>query len=61
MAGGSNEVQASVDTEVDLVLAAGLLLLEHIRLMLIIKELNDGHPRISVVHVVAEARCVNDS
>lgn len=44
VAGGTDEVQAGVDTEVDLVLAAGLLLLKHVRLVLVVKELDDGHP-----------------
>jgi hypothetical protein len=58
--GGADEVQAGVHTEVDLVLATRLLLLEHIRLMLIVEELDDGHPRVTVVDIVAEARGVDD-
>lgn len=61
VASGSDEVQASVDTKVNLVLTAGLLLLKHIRLVLVIQELDDGHPGISVVHVVAKAGGINDS
>jgi hypothetical protein len=60
VAGGTDEVQAGVDTEVDLVTAARLLLLEHVRLVLVVEELDDGLPRVAVVHVVAEARGVND-
>ena len=44
VAGRADEVQAGMDTEIDLVLAAGLLLLEHVRLVLIVEELDDGHP-----------------
>jgi hypothetical protein len=33
-----------MDTKIDLLSSAGLLLLEHIRLMLVVKELNDGLP-----------------
>ena len=42
--GWTNEVQAGMDTEIDLFLADWLLLLEHIRLMLVIEELNNGLP-----------------
>lgn len=60
MAGGADEVEAGVDSEVDLVLPARLLLLEHVRLMLVIEELNYGHPRIPVVDVVAEPGGIDD-
>ncbi len=59
MAGRSDEVQAGVDTEVDLVLTPGLLLLKHIGLMLVVQEFDDGHPRISVVDIVAETRGID--
>jgi hypothetical protein len=61
VAGGADEVEAGVHAEVDLVLAARLLLLEHIGLMLVVEELDDGHPRVAVVDVVAEAGGVDDS
>jgi hypothetical protein len=60
VASGADEVKAGVDTEVDLVGTARLLLLEHVRLMLVIEELDDGLPRVAVVDVVAEARGIND-
>lgn len=60
MAGRANEVETSVDSEVDLVLAAGLLLLQHVRLVLVIEELDDGHPRITVVDIVTESRGVDN-
>lgn len=60
MAGRADEVKAGMDTEVDLVLAAGLLLLKHVRLVLVVEELDNGHPRIAVVNVVAESGCVDD-
>ena len=50
-----------MDTEVNLVLAVRLLLLKHVGLMLVVKELNDGLPRVTVVDVVAKARSVNHS
>ena len=57
---GSDEIQAGVHTHVDLVSAAGLLLLEHVGLVLVIQELNDGLPGVTVVDIVAEAGGIND-
>ena len=51
----ADEVQARMDTEVDLVLALRLLLLAHVRLVLVVDEVDDGGPRVAVVDVVAEA------
>jgi len=61
VAGRANEVQAGVHTEINLLGSARLLLLEHVALMLVVKELDDRLPRVAVVHVVAETRGVNDS
>ena len=60
MASWSDEVKAGMDTEVDPVRSAWLLFLQHVRLMLIVQKFYDGHPRVAVVDVVAEARSVND-
>lgn len=60
VSGGANEVQASVHTHINLVRSAGLLLLEHVGLMLVVQELDDGLPRITVVDIVAEAGGIND-
>ena len=60
MTGWSDEVKAGMNTEVDPVSSAWLLFLQHVRLMLIVQELYDGHPRVTVVDVVAEARSVDD-
>lgn len=60
MAGGPDKVQAGVDAEVDLVGAARLLLLQHIRLMLVVQELDNRLPRIAVVDIVAKARGINN-
>ena len=49
-----------MDTEIDLVATARLLLLQHVRLVLVIQKLDDGLPGIAVVDVVAESRSVND-
>jgi hypothetical protein len=56
---GADEVETSMDTQVNLFRPAWLLLLQHVRLMLVIEELDDGLPRVAVVHVVAEARGIN--
>lgn len=61
MTSGADEVQAGMDTEVDLICAAGLLFLQHVGLMLVVEELDDGLPRVAVVHVVSKAGGVNDS
>jgi hypothetical protein len=58
--GGSDEVEANMNTKIDLVCSAGLLLLKHVGLVLVVEEFDDGHPRIAVVHIVAEAGSVND-
>lgn len=60
MSGRADEVQASVHTEIDLVLAARLLLLKHVGLMLVVEELNDRHPRVAVVDIVTKAGGIND-
>ena len=60
MARRADKVQARVDAEVDLLLALGLLLLAHVRLVLVVDEVDDGRPRVAVVDVVAEAGAVDD-
>lgn len=60
MAGRSDEVETGVDTEVDLVRTTRLLFLQHVGFMLIVEEFDDGHPGVAIVHVVTEARCIND-
>ena len=60
MAGRSDEVKAGMNTEVDPVGSAWLLFLQHVRLMLIVQEFDDGHPGVAVVDVVAEAGSVDD-
>ena len=57
---GADEVETGVNTEVDLVGTTWLLLLEHVRLVLVVKELDDGLPRVAVVDVVAESGRVDD-
>lgn len=59
MAGRSNKVKAGMDTEVNFGLSSRLLLLEHVRLMLVVKELYDRHPGVAIVYVVAEAGSID--
>jgi hypothetical protein len=44
VAGGTDEVQACMHTQIDLLRSARLLLLKHVALVLVIQELNDGLP-----------------
>ena len=54
-----DEVQASVNTKVALLAALGLLLLNHVRLMLVVNKVDDGRPRVAVVDVVTKTGGVN--
>ena len=56
----SDEVQACVDTHVDLILSMGLLLLQHVRFVLVIEEFDNRLPRITVVDIVSKSRSIND-
>lgn len=56
----ADEVQAGVHTHVDLVRPTGLLLLEHVRLVLVIQEFDNGLPGVAVVDIVSEAGGIND-
>ena len=60
MTSGTDEVQAGVHPEVNLLLPLWLLLLAHVRLVLVVNEVDDGSPRVTVVDVVTEARGVDD-
>lgn len=44
MASGADEVQAGVYTEVDLLLTLRLLLLQHVGLVLVVEEFDNGLP-----------------
>ena len=61
MACRTNEVQASVHTQVMLLASVRLLLLPHIRLMLIVNEIDNRCPRVAVVDVVTKSGGVDDS
>lgn len=60
MTGGPDEEEARVHSHVDLLPSLGLLFLPHIYLMLVVHEIDDGGPRVTVVDIVAEAGGVND-
>ena len=57
---GTDKVQASVNPEVNRLLPLRMLLLAHVRLVLVVDEVDDGGPRVAVVDVVAEAGGVDD-
>lgn len=57
---GANKVEASMNAEVRLVGPQRLLLLSHVCFMLVIDEVDDWRPRVSVVDVVPKAGGVND-
>lgn len=59
VASRTNEVETGMDSQINLVNSPGLLLLQHVGLMLVIQELNDGHPGISIVDVVTKSRRVD--
>jgi hypothetical protein len=59
MAGRSDEEEACMDTEVALLSSLWLLFLPHVYLVLVIYEVNNGGPRVTIVDVVPEARGVN--
>ena len=48
-----------MNSQVTLLGPLRLLLLAHVRLMLIVNEVDNGQPRITVVDVVTEPRSVN--
>jgi hypothetical protein len=59
MTGRPDEIQASVDPKVALLAALGLLLLDHVRLMLVVNKVDDGRPRVTVIDVVSKTGRVN--
>jgi hypothetical protein len=61
MTGRPDKVQASVDPKITLLTALGLLFLDHVRLMLVVNEVDDGRPGVAVIDIVSKAGSVNDS
>lgn len=60
MAGGTNEIQTGVNSQIRLLISLWLLFLSHIGLVLVINKFNDGGPRVGVVDVVTESGGIND-
>lgn len=60
MSGGPDEVQAAVNPEIGLLPALGLLFLPHIGLVLIIDEIDNWGPRITVVDIIPKSGGVNN-
>jgi hypothetical protein len=60
VASRADEVETGVDTEIDLVLTTRLLLLKHVGLVLVVEELDNGHPRVTVVDIVAKSGGIDD-
>ena len=61
MSGRANGVlQARMHAQVGLLATLWLLFLAHVHLMLVVDELDNGRPRVTVVDVVAKAKCVDD-
>jgi hypothetical protein len=58
--GGPNEVKTSMDAKVTLLTTLGLLLLKHVRLMLVVDEVDNWGPRVLVVDIVTKTRSVDD-
>ena len=49
-----------MNAKVTLLAALGLLLLNHVRFMLVVNEVDNRRPRVPVVDIVAKARSVDD-
>ena len=60
VASRADEVQAGMHTEVDLVVSARLLLLEHVRLVLVVNKVDERDPAVAVIHIVAKAGRVDN-
>ena len=59
VAGRTDKVQAAVDAHVAQLLTLGLLILTHVRLVLVVNKVDDGHPAVTVVGIVSESGRVN--
>jgi hypothetical protein len=60
MTSGPDKVQASMNPKVTLLAALGLLLLDHVGLMLVVNEVNNGRPRVAVIDVVSKTGRVDN-
>ena len=55
----ANKVETAVHTHVAQLEALGLLLLTHIRLVLVINKVDNGHPAVAIVGIISKSRSVN--
>ena len=60
MASRPDKVQASMNTKVTLLAALGLLLLDHVRLMLVVNKVDNGRPRVAVIDIVSKTGRVDN-
>ena len=60
MSGRPDEVQASMNAKVALLATLGLLLLNHVGLVLVVNEVDYGRPRVPVVDIVTKAGGIDD-
>lgn len=60
MPSGPDEVEASVNSEINLFVALRLLLLAHICLVLVINKVDDWRPGITVVDIITKTGGVDD-
>ena len=60
MSGGPDEIQASMNPEVRFFVPLWLLLLPHISFVLVVNEVDDGRPGVTIVDVVTKTGCVDD-
>ena len=59
MPGRSNEIEAGMNAEINLLSATGLLFLQHVGLVLIVQKLDDRLPGVTVVDVITETRSID--
>ena len=55
-----DEVQASVNAKITFLAALGLLLLNHVCFMLVVNEVDNWRPRVTIVDIITKARRVDD-
>jgi hypothetical protein len=49
-----------MNPEVALLAALGLLLLDHVRLMLVVNKVDNGRPRVAIIDIVSKTGRVNN-
>lgn len=59
--GWLDKVQADMHSHINNTLTTGLLFLSHIILVLVIKEINNGNPTMTIINIITKPRGVNNS